>query len=117
PSRCPSCPTSFPTRRSSDLKFPDLGLSVLESCPGVQHYRLDRFEPRIAPDQVRDAHGLVVLTPAVTAETLAGAENLLAIGRFGVGYDAVDVSACTAADVVAFITAGAVDHSVAESTV
>src|SRR5690606_41280971 len=83
PSRCPSCPTSFPTRRSSDLKFPDLGLSVLESCPGVQHYRLDRFEPRIAPDQVRDAHGLVVLTPAVTAETLAGAENLLAIGRFG----------------------------------
>jgi phosphoglycerate dehydrogenase-like enzyme len=98
-------------------KFPDLGLSVLESCPGVQHYRLDRFEPQIAADQLRGAQGVVVLTPAVTVETLAEAENLLAIGRFGVGYDAVDVSACTAADVVAFITAGAVDHSVAEGTV
>jgi phosphoglycerate dehydrogenase-like enzyme len=34
-----------------------------------------------------------------------------------VGYDSVDVAACTAADVVLFITAGAVDHSVAEATV
>jgi phosphoglycerate dehydrogenase-like enzyme len=41
----------------------------------------------------------------------------LAVGRFGVGYDAVDVAACTAADVLVFITAGAVDRSVAEATV
>jgi phosphoglycerate dehydrogenase-like enzyme len=34
-----------------------------------------------------------------------------------VGYDAVDVEACTQADVVVFITAGAVDRSVAEATV
>lgn len=98
-------------------KFPDLGLSVLDGHPGIQHHCLDRFEPQIAADQVRDVQGVVVLTPAVTADSLAEAENLLAIGRFGVGYDSVDVSACTAADVVAFITAGAVDHSVAEGTV
>jgi phosphoglycerate dehydrogenase-like enzyme len=34
-----------------------------------------------------------------------------------VGYDAVDVKACTEADVLVFITSGAVDHSVAEATV
>ncbi len=32
------------------------------------------------------------------------------------GFDSVDVAACTAADVALFITAGAVDHSVAEAT-
>ena len=60
---------------------------------------------------------MVVLTPAVTAATVAASENLLAIGRFGVGYDSVDVAACTEADVAVLITAGAVDRSVAEATV
>jgi phosphoglycerate dehydrogenase-like enzyme len=39
------------------------------------------------------------------------------VGRFGVGYDAVDVAACTEADVLLFITAGAVDRPVAEAVV
>ena len=43
--------------------------------------------------------------------------DLLFISRFGVGYDSVDVPACTAADVVVLIAAGAVDRSVAEATV
>ena len=60
---------------------------------------------------------MIVLTPAVTADSVSRSENLLAIGRFGVGYDAVNVDACTQADVVVFITAGAVDRSVAEATV
>jgi phosphoglycerate dehydrogenase-like enzyme len=60
---------------------------------------------------------VIVLTPSVTAESISQSGNLLAIGRFGVGYDAVDVAACTRADVAVFITAGAVDRSVAEATV
>src|SRR5438477_5488022 len=39
------------------------------------------------------------------------------MARFGVGYDAVDVNACTAADVLVTITTGAVDRSVAEATI
>ena len=42
----------------------------------------------------------------VTEKTVSGAENLLAIGRFGVGYERVDVSACTNSDVLAFTTPG-----------
>jgi phosphoglycerate dehydrogenase-like enzyme len=98
-------------------KFPDLGLSVFDKSPGIMHSRMDRFEPQIGADQLSNYQGVVVLTPSVTADTLSAAENLLAVGRFGVGYDGIDVSACTAADVVAFITPGAVDHSVAEATV
>src|SRR5262249_44359282 len=39
------------------------------------------------------------------------------MARFGVGYDAVDVKACTAADVLVTITTGAVDRPVAEATI
>jgi phosphoglycerate dehydrogenase-like enzyme len=73
---------------------------------------------RASPNhQTGDANGLIVLAPRVTAATLSRANNLLAVGRFGVGFDSVDVSACTAADVVLFIATGAVDRSVAEATV
>ena len=57
------------------------------------------------------------MTPAVTAESVSRAAELLGIARFGVGYDAVDVKACTDADVLVTITTGAVDRSVAEATV
>ena len=60
---------------------------------------------------------MIVLTPKVTSETVADAGELLAIARFGVGYDSVDVAACTAADVLVCITAGAVDRPVAEATI
>ena len=53
----------------------------------------------------------------VTVQSLSKADNLLAIGRFGVGYDSVDVDACTAADVALVTTVGAVDRPVAEATV
>jgi phosphoglycerate dehydrogenase-like enzyme len=60
---------------------------------------------------------VIVCAPAVTKKTLQNTEYLLALGRFGVGYDSVDVKACTDSDVVLFITAGAVDRAVAEATV
>ena len=98
-------------------KFRDLGLSVLDGHGHIKHRVFDEHRPRIGPDQIGDAQGAIVLTPAVTADSVSQSENLLAVGRFGVGYDAVDVAACTEADVVVFITAGAVDRPVAEATV
>lgn len=98
-------------------KFPDLGLSVFDGHAHLEHRTLAEHRPQIGPDQIGDASGVIVLTPAVTAETVSHAEDLLAIGRFGVGYDSVNVPACTAADVAVFITPGAVDRPVAEATV
>ena len=71
----------------------------------------------VSPLTAAGSRKVIVLTPSVTADTVSRNRDLLAIGRFGVGYDAVDVEACTQADVVVFITAGAVDRSVAEATV
>jgi phosphoglycerate dehydrogenase-like enzyme len=98
-------------------RYPDIGLSIFAGHPHVTHKPFAEHRKQIGPDQSGDANGVIVLTPAVSTETVSRAESLLAIGRFGVGYDAVDVKACTDADVVAFITPGAVDRPVAEATV
>jgi len=98
-------------------KYCDMGLAVFAPHPRIRPIRFEDHRAEIGADQIGDAQGVVVLTPAVTAASVGQARNLLAIGRFGVGYDAVNVPACTEADVVVFITAGAVDHSVAEATV
>lgn len=98
-------------------KYADLGLDVFAAHPHISVRSLSEHRPQIGADQLVGAHGVVVLTPAVTRETVASSPDLLAIGRFGVGYDAVDVAACTVADVLVYITAGAVDRSVAEATV
>jgi phosphoglycerate dehydrogenase-like enzyme len=98
-------------------KFADLGLSVFDGQPQIQLRPFAEHRPQIGADQLEGANGVIVLTPQVTKATVAAADDLLAIGRFGVGYDSVDVPACTAADVLVLITAGAVDRPVAEATV
>jgi phosphoglycerate dehydrogenase-like enzyme len=98
-------------------QYRDLGLGTLDATPRIERRVFAEHRPVIGPDQVGDAQGLIVLTPRVTRESVSRSDGLLAIGRFGVGYDSVDVDACTDADVAVFITVGAVDHSVAEATV
>jgi phosphoglycerate dehydrogenase-like enzyme len=99
------------------LKFPDIGLSVLEGNPHIRPSFFKEHKKEIAADQIASAQGVIVLTPSVTAESVSKAENLLVMARFGVGYDSVDVKACTAADVLVTITTGAVDRPVAEATI
>ena len=98
-------------------KFEDLGLGVFAGQDRIEVIPFQEHRPEMSPDQWAGCQGVIVLSPRVTAASLAGAEDLLAIGRFGVGYDSVDVRACTECDVLAMITAGAVDRPVAEATV
>lgn len=98
-------------------RYRDLGLGVFDGQPSIAWRPMPEHRPEIGADQLAGANGVVVLTPRVTAASVSQAENLVAVGRFGVGYDGVDVPACTAADVAVYITAGAVDRSVAEATI
>jgi phosphoglycerate dehydrogenase-like enzyme len=99
------------------LHYADVGLDRLSSIPRIDVARLDRHLPEVAPEQLSGVNGVIVLSSRITARTLSNPDDLLAVARFGVGYDSVDVPACTAADVVLCIAAGAVDYSVAEATV
>ncbi len=99
------------------LTYQDIGLDLLDRDPAIERHFFDHHIPVVQPDQIRDCDALIALTPQCTAETFAGADRLLVLERFGVGYDMVDVPACTAAGVALCITVGAVNHSVAEGII
>ncbi len=117
-------PAPFNVRLTADFfdatgraKYDDIGLSVFGTAPHIRQAAFADHRPEIASDQLTGANGVIVLTPKVTAQSVSQARDLVAVGRFGVGYDSVDVPACTAADVAVYITSGAVDRPVAEATV
>jgi phosphoglycerate dehydrogenase-like enzyme len=97
-------------------RFQDIGLSVLAAQPHIEQRVFKRHRDPIEAGQIDGAQGVIVLTPAVAAQSVAKPESLLVLARFGVGYDNVDVKACTAANVLVTITIGAVDRPVAEAT-
>jgi len=99
------------------LVFPDLGLSLLEGITGLSYEFLLEYRAEYVPPQLREYDVIISLKPRVTGHSLEGVERLCAIGRCGVGYDNVDLAACTERDIAVFITPNAVIHPVAESIV
>src|SRR5438067_12189498 len=65
-------------------KFAELGLSVFDSHSHVKVSRFPSHLSVVEPSQLAGAHGVIVLTPRVTRDSIAGCKELLAIGRFGV---------------------------------
>ncbi|MSV27384.1 MAG: dehydrogenase [Bryobacterales bacterium] len=102
---------------SRQLVFPDIGLSVLDSDPGIEHRFLSEYYPEYTPEQLQGIDVLISLKPRVSEASLAGVERLCAIGRCGVGYDNVDIRACTACDIAVYITPAGVTRPMAESIV
>jgi D-3-phosphoglycerate dehydrogenase len=94
------------------LGFGDIGLDLFAGA-GLPWEFLPTLDPEIAPEHARDYDGLLVLTPKVSGRTLAGAGRLKVVARFGVGYDNVDVPACTRAGVLLTITPEGVRRPVA----
>ena len=97
--------------------YPDFDLEPLQREPGIALANFDEHRDEIAPEQLAGLNGVVVLSPSVTRHSLSQSGELLAISRFGVGYDSVDVAACTENDVALCIATGAVDRPVAEAAV
>jgi len=74
------------------------------------------YSMEVRPEHVAMANGIVVCRPWVKASAFAaGAENLAAIGRAGIGYDKLDLRACTANDVVVFNAPYGLTHSTASA--
>ena len=86
------------------LGFHDIGLQLLDDAEGVEWKFLAEDTPELTAEQVGDCDALLVLAPRVTAATLEGANRLKIVARFGVGYDTVDVDACTQQGVLLTIT-------------
>src|SRR3984885_4170122 len=97
--------------------FPDIGLSLLDGVPRIAHEFVAEYRDEYSAQQLSDYDVLISLKPKVTSQSLAGISRLCAIGRCGVGYDNVDLEACTEHGIAVFITPGGVIRPVAESIV
>ncbi|MCW4026285.1 MAG: hypothetical protein NWE76_02220, partial [Candidatus Bathyarchaeota archaeon] len=67
-------------------------------------------------EEVKDAEALIAFHESVNQELLDRAPKLKIVSRFGVGYDRIDVDACTARGVYVTITPGVLSPAVAELT-
>ena len=99
------------------LIFPDIGLSVLESEPVIDYKFVPDYRAEYVPEQLTGIDVLISLKPRVTAASLQGINQLCAVGRCGVGYDNVDLAACTEHDIAVYITPAGVVRPIASSIV
>ena len=99
------------------IGFGDIGLSLLDDAVGVEWDILAENTSPLRCDQVQDYDALLVLGPKITTETLEGVDRLTILARFGVGYDAIDVDACTQNGVLLTITPDGVRRPVAAAVV
>ena len=102
-------------RPDGSIGWGDIGLEMLDEAPGVEWEYLADDDRERGAGQVRDYDALIVLGPCVGAATVEGAGRLTLIARFGVGYDNVDVEACTRSGVLLTITPDGVRRPVAAS--
>ena len=94
--------------------FPEFDLSPLEEHPDIDPFYLEP-EDEISAAQLADVDALILLAPRVGAASLTPNGRLAVVARFGVGYDNVDLAACSAHDVAAVITPDGVRRPVAVS--
>jgi phosphoglycerate dehydrogenase-like enzyme len=112
------------------VKYGDIGLDDLSKSgyvetgflldqkpsPGDSTYWDRLYSLAIKPEHVAQANGIVIFRPWVKASAFAnGADNLVVLARAGAGYDKIDISACTANDVVLFNAPDTLTHSTASA--
>lgn len=102
-------------REDGGFAFPDIGLSILDGVPGLSYRFLPEYRAEYVPEQLAGCDVIISLKPRFTAQSLEGVSRLCAIGRCGVGYDNVDLKACTEHGIAVYITPGGVVRPVAES--
>ena len=100
-------------RPNGELGFGGAGVRLLEETPGIEVTFLPEHGKELTPEDIAGFDALGVLGPRVTAATLEGNDRLALVARFGVGYDNIDVPACTEAGVCLTITPEAVQRPMA----
>ena len=90
---------------------------VLGPQSHVGYEFLPELKRVMAADQLIDYDAVISAGVHYSAESFLSAERLAVIARWGVGYDMIDVPACTRSDVLVAITTNAVRRPVAEAIV
>lgn len=116
-------PDTFRVALSGDFRkpdgsptYPDFDLTPLREAPNVEVEFL-QSQGEIRPDEVADFDALILLIHRFTRNSIPQNGRLAVVARFGVGYDTVDVNACTEAGIPVVITPDGVRRPVAVSIV
>jgi phosphoglycerate dehydrogenase-like enzyme len=83
---------------------------------GIVHEYFETTTGELPAALIAGYDAVVLLGERIGPRSLAEQSRLLAIARWGVGYDAIDLDACTAHDVCVFITPEGVRRPVAIAT-
>ncbi len=95
------------------LSYRDIGIGLIEQERGMSWRYLDEHRPEVGPDQLEGLDAVLSLTPRWSAASFRGVDRLLAVARFGVGYDMCDVAAFREHGVALTLAVGATDAPVA----
>src|SRR5580693_466357 len=96
--------------------YPDFDLEPLRQAPGVEFVYLEPSNP-VQAEQLEHFDALILLAHRFTQDSIHSNGRLAVVARFGVGYDTVDVAACTEAGVALVITPDGVRRPVAVSII
>jgi D-3-phosphoglycerate dehydrogenase len=97
-------------------KIDTAGMEILEKVAEVKFS--SSLSEDVLTNEASDVDGMIVRVPAfVTRKVLENARRLKVVGRFGVGYENIDVEAATEKGVVVTYTPGANTLSVAEHVI
>lgn len=97
--------------------FPSFDLSPLMDDPAIEIVWADAVDGVIPAAALEGCDGLILLAPRFTAASVPASNTLLCVARFGVGYDNVDIPACTEAGIALVITPSGVRRPVAVSVI
>lgn len=87
---------------------------ILKPAPGVEWEYMPDTGGIAQPEVLNHYDAAIVLDYRFPAESFEGVERLAVIARWGVGYDRIDVPACTEASVLLAVTTDSVGRPVAE---
>ena len=96
--------------------YPDFDLAPLISAANVEMKYLEGNNP-LPAEELEDFDALILLGHRFAASSVPKSGRLAVVARFGVGYDTVDVPACTASDIALCITPDGVRRPVAVSII
>ncbi|MFW5680803.1 MAG: NAD(P)-dependent oxidoreductase [Pseudomonadota bacterium] len=95
------------------MAYPDFDLAPLQAEPGLNLRWVDPVEGMIPGEALEEVDALILLGSRFTARSVPTSGRLAVVARFGVGYDSVDVAACTGADIALVTTPDGVRRPVA----
>ena len=96
--------------------YPDFDVAPLKAAPGIEIAYLESQNP-LRAEQLEDFDGLILLAHRFAKESVPKSGRLGVVARFGVGYDTVDVEACSKAGIALVITPDGVRRPVAVSII